>query len=493
MISLLEVAERAYIGPRMAEMDWNMSLFRKMQQLIKDNNLAYSEPDLFLEVDDDYVNRAFHAAVDFLSTSGVYCITTNRVIHFEEEEVLEAAKAAPREVIVGEGRDSRVIRKHFNDDLSSVNVISGGHCPWRQEDAIIAQAAYARVPRGDIIEGFNMLNCDGYQVHGLPMAVYAAKREAEMMREAVRMAGRPGMAITLYPILTSAGPMIAPADPEQGLRRTDGLLLSILPDMKVEADYIAIALNYERYGGYRVNGGCFSNIGGFCGGAEGAIIETIAKALAAWLVYRDQMQYEGAVSSQEQLIESRWHTGMEEKPMEERLGAPFWPTYVIQRALGRHSNIIRFGGFGGRSGVGGIGSETDLLSIAKTVMINTVMGINLTCTTGGNPTPYHVEFRVNVSDATVRARIRREEIPDLMGRIDEVIREKLAGKPYVGYGDRRMLAYVDYEKYYSSMKEMYDFIKGKPSKALLKNAFTTRRTLKDLGLDLEATSTSLIP
>ncbi len=490
MISLLEVAERAYTGTRMEEMEWNMGLFRRMQQLAKDHNLAFSGPDPLFEVDDSYVDKAFEAAVDFLSTNGVYCITTNRAIRFDTEEVIDAAKAAPREIIIGEGRDSRIIRKRFMEDSNCVNIISGGHTPWRQEDALIAQAAYARVQRGDMIEGFNMLQCDGYQVHGLPTAVYTAKREAEMMREAVRMVGRPGMAITLYPILTSAGPMIAPADPVQGLRRTDGLLLSILPDMKVEADYVAIALNYERYGGYKVNGGCYSNIGGFCGSVEGAIVEAIAKALAAWLVYRDQMQYGGSVSSQESLIESRWHMEMETKPTEERMGTPFWPTYVVHRALERHTNIIRFGGFGGRSGVGGIGSETDLLSTVRVAMINTVIGSNLVCTTGGSPTPYHVEFEAEASDATIKARIKREELPDLIRRIDDAVKERLAGKPFVGYGDRRMLVYADYEKYYAPMKEMYDFVRGNPSKALIENSAKAKRTLKSLGLDLEGVTSS---
>lgn len=485
MLSLLEIAERAYTGPRMGEMEWNMGIFRRMQQLIKDHNLAYSGPELFLEVDDDYVDKVFRAAVDFLSTTGVYCITTNRVIHFEEEEVLDTIKAEPREIIVGEGRDARVVRKRFVEDSNRVNIISGGHVPWRQEDALFTEAAYARVQRGDMVEGFNMSHCDGYEIHGLPIAVHAAKREVEIMREAVRMAGRPGMAISFYPILTSAGSMIAPADPEQGLRRTDGLLLSILPDMKVEADYIAIAINYERYGGYRVNTGWSSNIGGFCGGVEGAMIEAVDKALAAWLVYRVHMQYGGAVYSQESLVESRWHPGMEIKPTEEKMVAPLWPTYVVNRALEQHSNVIRFG-LGGLLGVGGMGSETDFLSVAKATMINTVMGCNLNCITAADPTPYHVEFRAGASDATIRARIKRAEVPELIRRINQATREKLAGKPFAGYGDRRMLAYVDYEKYYGGMREMYDFVKGKPSKILLENAARAMRTLKDFGLDLEA-------
>jgi methylamine--corrinoid protein Co-methyltransferase len=489
LLSLLEIAERAYKGPRREEMDWNMSLFKAMRGLTEKHKLAYSGPDLYFGVDDDYVDRAWQAAVEFLAMEGVYCITTNRIIQFDEEEVLEAAKAAPSEIVIGEGRDSRTIKKRMVEDCRRVNVISGGHCPWPQEIAIMAQMAYARVQRGDMIEGFNMLQTDGHSVHGLPLAVYAAKREAEMMREAVRQAGRPGMAITLYPILTSSGPMIAPSDPVQGLRRTDGLLLSILPDTKVEADYIANAIHYERYGGYKVNGGDYSVVGGFCGGVEGALVETIVKALAAWMCYRDQMQYGGYVASQEDVVSSRWRLEMESGKVAEMFSVPEWPTYVIQQALSRHTNIIRFGGFGGKTAMGGIGSEADFLSSAKTTVVNTVLGANLSCTTGGNPTPLHVEFKIEAADATVKAKIAKQEVPEFEKNLEALISERLRESPQTTYGDRRMLAYADFDKYFGQMKDAYDFVNGKPTEEIASNAQKARRALKDLGLDLEAVAT----
>jgi methylamine--corrinoid protein Co-methyltransferase len=491
VISLLEIAERAYRGPRMSEKEWNLGLFRKMQQLASDHKLAYSGPERFLDVDDDYVDAAFHAAVDFLSETGVYCITTNRVIPFEEEEVREAVKSAPREVTVGEGKDARVVRKRMTEDRKPVNVISGGHCPWPQDTASMAQTAYARVLRGDIIEGFNLAHVDGHEVHGLPMATYAARREFAIMREAVRKAGRPGMAITLYPILTRAGPLIAPIDPDTGLRRTDGLLLSILPDMKVEADYIATAIAYEGYGGYKVNGGCFSVIGGFCGGVEGATIEAIAKGITAWMVYRDVFQYGGTVSGSRSLT-ARWTPEMEDQDRKApTLRSPIWATYVIHRALSRNTNIIRFGGIEGRAGIGGIGSEVELLSIARDTVANTVMGCNLVCTTGSNPTPYHVDFRARVADATVKAGITRSEVRNVMERLDSIVQERLHGAPPVGYGDRRMLAYKDFERYFKPMKEMYNFINQTPSKVLVENAKKAKKILAELGVDLEAAATRM--
>jgi hypothetical protein len=35
--------------------------------------------------------------------------------------------------------------------------------------------------------------------------------------------------------------------------------------------------------------------------------------------------------------------------------------------------------------------------------------------------------------------------------------------PKTTYGDRRMLAYTDFEQYYNQMKAAYDFVNGKPT------------------------------
>jgi methylamine--corrinoid protein Co-methyltransferase len=487
VISLLEIAERAYNGPRMGEKEWNLTLFRKMQQLIQKFKLTYQGPEKYLEVDDDYVEAVFNAAIAFLSDQGTYCISTNRVIHFNEDEVRTAVKAAPSEIIIGSGRDARRICKRRVEDTRLVNVISGGHCPWPIEYASVTQSAYARVSRGDLIEGFNFTHIDGYEVHGLPLAVYAARRESAIMREAVRMAGRPGMAITLYPILTKAGPLIAPLEPDTGLRRTDGVLLSILPDMKVEADYIATALAYEGYGSYRVNGGCWSIIGGFCGGVEGAMIETIAKAITAWIVYRDVIQYDASVAGSGRL--SAWQPTKEGRA--HAAPAPLWPTYVIHRALARYSNIIRFGGYGFTSGagMGGMGSLAELLSIAKGAMLNTLIGSHLRCITPGNPTPYHVVFQVQVSDATVKAKIKRNDVKALLDTIDSEIQKELHGAPPRDFGDYRMLAYKDFNQYFAPMKRLFDYSKQKPSSMLLVSARKASKVLAQVGLDLEAAAT----
>ena len=94
MISLTEVAERAQKGPKMDDKEWNIGMFRKMQELANKHELKIREVGKFYEVDDDYADHLFDAALEYLSTMGVYCISTNRAIQFTEEEVIEACREA---------------------------------------------------------------------------------------------------------------------------------------------------------------------------------------------------------------------------------------------------------------------------------------------------------------------------------------------------------------------------------------------------------------
>jgi hypothetical protein len=213
------------------------------------------------------------------------------------------------------------------------------------------------------------------------------------------------------------------------------------------------------------------------------MIETIAKAITAWIVYRDVIQYDASVAGTGRL--SAWQPTKEGRA--HAAPAPLWPTYVIHRALAQHSNIIRFGGYGFTSGagVGGMGSLAELLSIAKGAILNTLIGSHLRCITPGNPTPYHVEFQVQVSDATVKAPIKRNDVETLLGIIDNKIKKELKGAPPRDFGDYRMLAYKDFNQYFAPMKKLFNYSKQQPNSLLLENARKAAKILAQIGLDLE--------
>jgi hypothetical protein len=290
------------------------------------------------------------------------------------------------------------------------------------------------------------------------------------------------MAIAYYPTLTRAGVMLAPLDPDNALRKTDGVLLSTQRDLKIEENYIEAAMIYERYGGFRLNGGTSSVIGGFCGPLEGAILETIAKHLVGWICYHDQFSYGPIVYSQAELVHGRsvnLRVNVKALP-------PNWATYVIARAIQRHSNLIVFGaGIRGASGLGGPASVSHLLAEARNVIATTVLGSNIS----GGSTPYHGEWLIQVSDATVRANISRQDIRILIAQLDQEITTRknddttVAGDTYIG--DSRMSAYSDLSSYLAALNRLYNYQKLTPHPTLVTNMKKASQVLHNYGFDVE--------
>jgi len=286
MISLFEIAERTQIGEKVEEKKWDMEFFRTISGLVKKYDIKTPENHRFINMDDGLVERAFEAAIEFLEQMGIYCITTRRRVKLSREEIITAVKEAPIEILMGEGRDLRVWKQRNVEGKEKLNVCPGHHSPFTEDLAGLVVSNFAQIPRTDFIEGFNFSKVDGREIMGPPMEVYASRRQVAWMREGVRKAGRPGLAIVYYPINTRAEDLIGVMDPDHGLRRTDGILLSMLPDLKMEQDMLSAAIVYDEYGSFKISGS-FAIAGGFCGGVDGAIIEGIAKPIAAMIAYRN--------------------------------------------------------------------------------------------------------------------------------------------------------------------------------------------------------------
>ena len=474
MISLLEIAERARSGPKLSEKAWNLGLFQTMQTLVKRFHLEQPDQETFFQVDPEYCDRAFHAAIQFLSERGVYCINSHRVIQFTEDELYRAIRAIPATIIIGEGRETTTIHKRALEDTRPLYTKLAGHGPWSDEllPLPLIVRNLAQVSRCAMIEGFNFTRIDGREIYGLPLEAYAAKREIALMREGLRKAGRPGTALVYYPISTQAATLLAPIDPQSGLRRSDGILLSTLPDLKVEDSLLTAAIVYEEYGCYRMNGGSFAIVGGFCGGPEGAIIESIAKTLAAWLVYRDGFQYGGCIR---QRMESR--TYVPTRPLQEELF--IWPSIVVNTALSRNTNVIRFGGFYGLPAIGSGGSSDALIIQGLHAMANTVLGSSVI---NGGLVPPVTEFLLDISDATIRARISLADMNELIQQaIATIPQPQTSSTKHIL--DRRMVLYSDPVAYFAPLQQQYDFVKQQPTPTFLKHVTQAKRYFTQYGLD----------
>ena len=287
MITLLEIAERTQTGEKVEEKQWDMTFYRTIADLVKKYEIKFPGGDRFINMDDDLARRAFEAGVELLEKIGIYCITTRRRVALSRDEILMAIAEAPSEILMGEGRDRRVWKQRKVEGNEKLNVCPGHHTPYTEDLAGLVVSNFAQIPRTDFLEGFNFSRVDGREIMGAPMEVYASRRQMGWMREGVRKAGRPGLAIVYYPINTRAEDLICVMDPEHGLRRTDGILLSLLPDLKMEQDMLSAAIVYDEYGSFKLSGS-FAIAGGFCGGIEGAVGRATA-AEASALELRSQV------------------------------------------------------------------------------------------------------------------------------------------------------------------------------------------------------------
>jgi methylamine--corrinoid protein Co-methyltransferase len=401
MISLVEIADRMRTGPMMSGKDWDMALFKKMSELVKEYEIKCPEdPSVWINTDDSLADAAWQAAVDFVVDVGCFCLDRGRVVKFSEEEVREAIRSMQGEVMMGEGKDARVWRQHKIEGTEPMNVAPGHHAPFTEDLANSVVQNFAMIPRLDFLEGFNFPKIDGYDIYGIPLEAYASKRQVAWVREGVRKAGRPGAAIVLYPISTAASSFLAAIDPVAGLRPTDGLLLSVLPDVKVQYDLITAALVYQSYGYFGISGS-FGIAGGFAGGPEGAIIESLAKTIIAWIVYRDNLYYNG--------VEHFVHVSGGKRIM---FPIHFARSVVYQATIRNSDGIPMHWPIP----VSELCTESHLEELVLRSIEATVNGANLyvprvsRSRMNGGQTPADAELMIEASDAAIRSGVKRDDV-----------------------------------------------------------------------------------
>ncbi|MBW1995222.1 MAG: monomethylamine:corrinoid methyltransferase [Deltaproteobacteria bacterium] len=457
MISLLEIAERIQVGEKMEEKKWDMEFFNTISGLVKKYDILTPETHCFINTDDDIVERAFEAGIEFLETMGLYCINTRRRIRFSKQEIRSAIRQAPSEIQIGEGKDRRIWKQRNIEEKEQLNVCPGHHAPYSEDLAGLVVSNFAQIPRADFIEGFNFSTVNGREIKGPPMEVYASRRQVAWLREGIRKAGRPGLAVVYYPINTRAEDLICVMDPEHGLRRTDGILLSLLPDLKMEEDLLCAAIVYGEYGSFKLSGS-FAIAGGFCGGVEGAIIEAIAKPIAAMMVYGDYINY----------------TGVEHIHMlnAKKILLPWvnWARSIVNQALNRFTHTICMRWIIPTSGPG---TELNLLECAMQSIEAPINGMNLYaprhCRTSTNcgQTPLEAQWIIEVSDAVISQEFDRQGADELLGKIGKQLENK---SPADGY----------------SITECYDLIHHRPLPEYRKVYQNVKKILSNVGLNLGA-------
>jgi hypothetical protein len=93
------------------------------------------------------VERAYEAAMEFLETMGIYCLTTKRRVALTRQEILTAIREAPTEILMGTDRDRRIWKQRKIEGREQLNVCPGHHTPFSEDLAGLVVSNFAQIPR----------------------------------------------------------------------------------------------------------------------------------------------------------------------------------------------------------------------------------------------------------------------------------------------------------------------------------------------------------
>lgn len=355
---LPEIVWRSENGPYQKESEYDLTLAKTIMGLVKEYDLVY-DPKVLVPADDGLADRVYQAAVDLVLEMGFYNQSTQRRILFTKEEIREAVAAAPSELVLGEGKDAVVERHREVEGLEPCCMHSGptGTPTSEAYHGLILQNCAQEL----LVDCLGHGSVATYQgqliIPGTPLEILGAQRDAVQARESIRKAGRPGMHIEDMALpLTCAG-KIATFMPANGMRPSDGLLVSQMPELKTDYDQLS-RVAYLNSMGMHIVDLMTPLIGGLGGGAQGTAIVTVASHLLGVLLYDVSNHFMGHMS-----LQLSHNTG----PM------GLWIQAVAGQALSRNTPMVSVNDLYTRAG---LGTEQIFWEIAAGAMIGAVCGLH---------------------------------------------------------------------------------------------------------------------
>lgn len=195
-LPLWEILKRAKEGPMVEEKQFDLSIFKKTQELQKKYGIKY-DPEKPLDRDGHLSDRVYQAGLELFLDLGTYCTTTKRVIRITEEELKSEMESCPEVVSLGQGEDKVEMRHRDVEGEQEPIVIAGVQtAPFSDEEMMFRIYKGCAMDRCvDGIWGGILLKIEGkYEVvAGAPSEIYQYRKTAEILRKAINAAGRPGM------------------------------------------------------------------------------------------------------------------------------------------------------------------------------------------------------------------------------------------------------------------------------------------------------------
>ncbi len=284
MKTYYEILDRANSGPYMDEETWDLDrVAATTLQLVEKHKLSW-DPEQIITDDPGLADTVFDAGLDLANTLGVYCRDTRRVIEFEPEDLEKGLRYMPQRLVLGEGKDQRVMApRRIMDDRPPLVWSGNAGAPIPEQYYLEYVMMYAQEPFVDFLNPGSLAEVDGYTVRtGGPMEIVANRREMEYVRKGTRRVGRPGMAALAAASAVTVLGDVAVANPDY-MRPSDAHLVPMLNELKMDNGNMARAVNGIEYGVHNASLPCVI-VGGLGGDAPGSAVVNVASFILSNLI-----------------------------------------------------------------------------------------------------------------------------------------------------------------------------------------------------------------
>lgn len=282
---LLDILDRAYSGPLIDEKEFDRkNVTEGVARVIRQYDIQFDSQHI-IQQDDDMIDRAYLAALDFLSTCGVYNQSAGRLMTFTRAEIEETLQHTPTEIVTGEGADARKYYKRDVEDPTPPSV-SGGPigAPLSEDMFVPIMQSYCQEPILDNIVPGCLASTYGREIRAdSPLEIVVSWQEARLIGEATRLAGRPGLSRSAVQMSVSEVGHLS-AISRGGFRSTDIHISALIGEMKTNKELLNKVTHSVHHGGW-IQGFYNPIYGGLAGGAEGVAILIIAGKIAMHMIY----------------------------------------------------------------------------------------------------------------------------------------------------------------------------------------------------------------
>ncbi len=293
MQNMYKYLKSAIEGETKTEKQHDLDVFKKSEELAVKYDIEYDNKS-FVPTDLEMADATFEAGIELLHTVGVYCRSTERIIHIDEEDILKSLNVInPLEI----GRlKEKVAIPHRYPLVSIPPVIIGGPMGGSVSEEnfifINLSSVMENVVQG-IYSGAMKQFCGKYIKPKSPLEMLAVLKAARQERLATKIGGREGLALmgpstptlpTSY-LLVSSEELYSCNDPQE----------VYMDDLKVDYETLSKCIYHQEHGNHYLSGQV-PVFGGPCiGSPEGLAIIDVAETLQSKVLAHSSIHASGAV------------------------------------------------------------------------------------------------------------------------------------------------------------------------------------------------------